>query len=359
MNDQNKSWEPEIFTLDEIVKSISDFEQLLRQKQSSILLPPGSPIETAGLAALEMLDTFKRNVPHDTRQDHRTEWRQAIALADMLRKVLRIAGHPRFDRIWPHVLLLLGNTNTALNVWNRKEDQDANKIFELYMALVLAPLCPDLELEDPKHSAGGKNPDVIAPLNGSRWAFACKVMHSASPNAFIQRVREGVKQIQDSDAEKGIVVISLKNLLQHDFFWTMTANSQVWNLVMPGPVQPEIARRMFVHYCKSYHHQIIQKLLGGPAAFNDVFKNTKAVPAVLLHLCSTICVVDQEKSSFHFLRMFGSLNADPLPRDVQTTLEKLNNSLHGRFVDVSATNPIAADMTNTSQQPKPERTPKI
>lgn len=332
MNNPNGNWQPEIFTLEEIVQSVFDFENLVREKQKS--LPRGSPIETAGLAALEMLDTFKCNVPHDTQHDHRTEWRQAIALADMLRKVLRIAGHPRFDQIWPHVLLLLGNTNIALNVWNRKEDQDANKIFELYMALVLAPLCPDLELEDPKHSAGGKNPDIIAPLNGSRWAFACKVMHSHSPNAFIQRVREGVKQIKNSDAEKGIVVISLKNLLQHDFFWTMQANSEIWNLVMPGPVQPEIARRMFVHYCESYHHQIIQELLGGPAAFNDVFKDTKAVPAVLLHLCSTICVVNQGKPSFHFLRMFGSLNADPLKPHVLATLEGLNNSLHSRFANL-------------------------
>ena len=344
MNNQTESFEPEVFTLDQIVQSVLDFENLVREKQQSPVY--GSSITTAGNAALEMLDAFKRNVPYDTKQDHREEWRQAIALADMLRKVLRVKGHPRFDQIWPHILLLLGDANIALNVYNKKEDQDANKVFELYMALVLAPLSPDVELEDPDHSANGKNPDVIASLNGSRWAFACKVMHSASPNAFIQRVREGVKQIQRSDAEKGIVVISLKNLLQHDFFWTMKADSTIWNLAMPGPIQPEIARRMFVRYCKGYEQKVIKELLGGPAAFNAVFNDTKAVPAVLLHLCSTICVVDQGKPSFHYMRMFGSLNADPLSPDVHSTLEQLNDGLHSRFGHASPTTTQTAAPTN-------------
>ena len=176
MNNQPESFEPEVFTLDQIVQSVLDFENLVREKQQSPVY--GSSITTAGNAALEMLDTFKRSVPHDTMRDHRIEWRKAVALGDMLRKVLRAKDHPRFDQLWPHILLLLGNANIALNVWNPKEDQDANKIFELYMALVLAPICPDLEPEDPEHNAGGKNPDVITPLDGSRWAFACKVMHT-------------------------------------------------------------------------------------------------------------------------------------------------------------------------------------
>jgi hypothetical protein len=341
MNAQAESFEPEVFTFEEIVKSILEFEDLVRDRQKSAFY--GSSITTASNAALEMLDTFKRNTPRDLQQDNRTEWRQAIALADMLRKVLRVQNHSRFDDLWPHILLLLSDTNIALNVYNKKEDQDANKIFELYMALVLAPLTPDLELEDPVASAGGKNPDVIATLDGARWAFACKVMHSPSPKTFIDRVREGVEQIENSAAEKGIVVISLKNLLQHDFFWTMKADSTIWNLVMSGPIHPEIVRRMFVEYCRGYHHKVIEKLLGGPAAFNEVFKDTKAVPAVLLHLCTTICVVDHGKPSFHLMRMFGSLNADPLSADLFATLEKLNNSLHSRFVGLSPNGTVAVN----------------
>jgi hypothetical protein len=175
MNNLHNNLPPELFPPEEIVQVIFGFEKLIGQKQKSLNFPRGSQIEKAGLAAIEILDKFKRKIPHDFSKDKSKEWRQAIALADMLRKVLRAVKHPCFDKLWPHLILLLGDANIALNVWNRKEDSDANKIFELYMALVLAPLCPHLDLDDPKHSSGGTNPDIIAKLDGSEWAFSCKV----------------------------------------------------------------------------------------------------------------------------------------------------------------------------------------
>lgn len=343
MNNQSESFEPEVFTLDQIIQSISDFETLVREKQKSPFY--GASITTAGNAALEMLDTFKRNVPRDTMNDHRIEWNKAVALGDMLRKVLRAKDHPRFDRLWSHILLLLGKTNIALNVWNPKEDQDANKIFELYMALVLAPLSPDLEPEDPKHSAAGKNPDVITQLDGSRWAFACKVMHTDSAETFLQNVRKGVDQIQKSNAEKGIVVISLKNQLTHDEYW-LSGRSQtsLADFLAPGVVDTAIVTARLTRICQKYHYQVITQLLGGPAAFNDIFKNTKAVPTVLLHLCTTVLVPNDGKPNFRFMRMFGTLSTDPLPPDLHATLEKLNLSLHNRSVQSSAASIIAVTL---------------
>ena len=359
MNTQYNYTRPEVFSLEEIVQLTFAFENLIRQKQTTLHLPCGSPAEAAGLAAIDLLETFRRTVPHDCKKDYRKEWRQAIALGDMLRKVMNASNHPRFDQLWPHVMLLLGRGNIALNLWNAKEDSDANKVFELYMALVLAPLCPDLELDHPVHSSDGKNPDVIAPLDGSRWAFSCKVMHSDSPKSFIDRVRDGIRQIENSDAEKGIVVISLKNLLPHDEYWTIHRQSGLSDLIYSAAIEPQIVVRHLLEICGGYHHQVIHELLGGPAAFNEVFKNTKAVPAVLLHLCTTVGAMTNGKPSFHLLRMFCSLNTDTLPADLLATLDNLNSSLHDRFVDFSANNAIAADMTNISQQPTPERTPTL
>jgi len=321
---------PEIFTLDAIVESVFAFENLLREKQASLELPPGSPIEVAGLAALEMLETFNRDLPYDSQHDDQQEWRQAVALGDMLRKVLLVRDHPCFDQLWPHVLLLLRNTNIALNLWNPVTDSDANKVFELYMALVVAPLCEDLALDDPDHSSGGKNPDVIANLDGLRWAFACKVMHSDSPQTFLDRVRDGIDQLERSDAGKGIVFTSLKNRLPHDGFWNMQADSTIWHLFASGPIHPEIGRRWFIRICDKYHKKVINELLGGPAGFIELFENTNTVPAVLLHLSSTICTWNQGEPNFHLMRMFAALTTDPLPADLHATLEKLNNSLHGR-----------------------------
>lgn len=331
MNSQSESFEPEVFSLPQILQSVFDFEKLIRQKNDALNLPNNSPIEAAGLAAIAMLETFRSTVPADLMHDNRIEWCKAVALGDMLRKVMRAKNHPSFEQLWKHVLLLLDNTNIALNVWNPSVDQDANKVFELYMALVLAPLCTDLELEDPKRSGGGKNPDVIALLNDVRWAFACKVMHTDSAETFLQNVRKGVDQIQKSNAQKGIVVISLKNQLPHDEFWlSERPQTSLADLLAPGAVDAAVVALKLEQFCKSYHQRVITELLSGASAFNEIFRDTKAVPAVLLHLCTTVLVPNDGKPNFRLMRMFGSLNADPLPPDLEQTLISLNYSLHGR-----------------------------
>lgn len=333
---------PEMFTLDEIVQLTFNFENLVRLRNSKLVMPSGSPIEKAALAALSMLEAFKRDLPQDSHKNHSEEWRRAVALGDTLRKVMQIEDHPCFDELWPHLLLLLGDGNIALNLWNPSTDADANKIFELYLALLLAPLTDQLELDDPVRSSGGKNPDVIAQLDGFRWAFACKVMHSPSPKTFLDRVREGIDQIQRSNADKGIVVISLKNLLPHDEIWSMKASSEIYNLLMPGPVHPEIVARIFGGVLQKYDKEVIHELLGGDEAFTKLFESTKAVPAVLLHLCSTVCTTEHSKPNFHLIRMLGVLNVEPLPADVLSTLEKVNDSLHGHFHAVPSNPPAPA-----------------
>ena len=321
---------PELFTLDAIAKSISDFEALLRIKQKQ--LPAGSSIEAAGLAALEMLEVYNGNVKSNPSQDHRNEWREAVALADMLRKVLSVDGHPCFAELWPHLLLLLGKSNIALNVWNPSIDADANKVFELYMALILARLTSSVELDHPKHSSGGKNPDVIAELDGSSWAFACKVMHSKSPKSLLDRVRDGIDQIEACNAKHGIVVISLKNLIPHEAFWESMPKSDIWDLLVARPSQSVIGATMLQEWCATAQQQILKVFTDPEKDFRALFTGKKAIPAVLLHLCTTVSASVDDKPSFHFLRMFGTLNVDPLTEEVLAILEKLNRSLHNRSV---------------------------
>src|SRR6266478_6081836 len=93
------------------------------------------------------------SIAHDLKRDYRSEWRRAISLSDMLRKILFLEKHRAFDRLWPHVLLLLGNSEIPQNVWSPKEDQDANKVFELYAALLALPFCNSIHMDDPDTSS--------------------------------------------------------------------------------------------------------------------------------------------------------------------------------------------------------------
>ena len=330
MNPSSTTNRPDAFTFAEIIQLSLDFEALLRPKCSELEIRRGSPFETAALAAIQMIESFRDIRLHDRTRDYRHEWRQAIALGDMLRKVMTASNLPFFGQLWPHVLLLLGEGNIALNLWNPKEDSDADKIFELYMALVLAPLCSDLVLDHPVRSAGGKNPDVIAQLDRLRWAFSCKVMHSDSSKTFLDRVRDGVAQIKRSDADCGVVVVSLKNQLPHDKYWGAFREKNSSEIKYLGPYDPEAVVGDILTICHKYHEEVISELLGGPYAFNELFNGTQAIPTVLLHLCTSIGVGGKGQAGFRFIRIFYSLNADPLQPNIEATLNKLNESLHDR-----------------------------
>lgn len=332
---------PETFSPEEVVQTILDFENLIREQRNGSGFPSGSPIENVGLTAIEMLEKFRGGIPHDFEKDTSETWRQAIALCDMLRRVKRLAGHPSFGELWQHLLLLLEDTNVALSVKNSVLDAKNNKILELYVALIVAPLCRDLLLDDPIYSSGGRNPDVIATLDGSTWAFACKVLHSDKPTTFVGQLRKGISQIQDSDADKGIVVISLKNLLPHDEFWNIQRPQSFADFMIPGLVDFEIVKRHIERISQEYHQQVINDLLGGPEGFNALFDGQKAMPAVLLHFSTTLFFKNEEQPNFHYLRAFALMSAGPLPGEVWVTLEKVNLSLHNRFEELEQINALS------------------
>src|SRR6266853_4942318 len=140
---------PEILAFDDMQKRLFAFEALLRRRNASNVIEPDSKFERAGLAVVEMLATYKKELPHDKSRDYREQWRRAASLSDILRKVLHWQAHPAFNQLWPHILLLLGDNEIAQNVWSPKEDGGANKVFELYSALLTLPLCSTIKMDDP------------------------------------------------------------------------------------------------------------------------------------------------------------------------------------------------------------------
>ena len=209
---------PTQFTYGEIENLFFEFEQLLKKQSKTV--PPGSKLEQAGLTAMQILGTYKKEIIHDCQKDCRDEWRRVLSMADILRKILSLQKCLAFNSIWPYILLLLGNGEIAQNIWSSKEDSHANYVFELYVALLTLPLCTAIDVEPPKKSAGGKNPDVIATIQGVPWGIACKVMHSHLAKSMLDRVRDGIKQINRCDKiQNGLVVVSLKNVIPHDDIW--------------------------------------------------------------------------------------------------------------------------------------------
>jgi hypothetical protein len=345
MNENHISDSPEIFTFEGNQNLIFRFEEFLKKHKGGLGLPhgtpqnPAPPVETAALAAIEMLESFKKTVPHDNKKDYRNAWRQAIALGDILRKLENGARYPGFTSLWPHINLLLENCNFAQNTSHPKEDTDGDKVFELYTALLLLPLCSALEVDDPVHSAGGKNPDLIATIGGKRWAFACKVMHSDAPKSMLDRFEDGVRQIKAAKVDRGIIVISLKSVIPHDLMWPIVKCPDTDDLIYtPWPDERHLTRYLLGMGTEYDQSDVDATTLR--EAFVKRIDDDKVVPAVLLHLCTTAAVTKQTKPIPCMPRLLYGIILGEIPADAQVVLRNLNDSLHDRFVSLAA--PAAA-----------------
>jgi hypothetical protein len=278
---------PQAFTLEDNQRVILEFEKLLRDR--GLKIPVNSPLEEASLAILEMLETRKNKAVHNKKVDCREKWRQAFFLADIARKALRGQQHPDFNKLLLHLKLLLEPGNFSQFSASRisaspKEKETNNKVFELFVAVILLQICSNLRFDNP-HSSKGDNPDVIGEYNAKRWAFACKVSHSKNPLAFLQRVRDGVVQIEKAKTDRGIVVINLKNLIPHDEIWPAIQDKQSgeWEY---GAYPYRDAPVIKIRYLFRQFEQDVYDLVGGRKAFIDEFIGKKTVPMVLMFYCS-------------------------------------------------------------------------
>lgn len=130
----------------------------------------------------------------------------------------------------PHIKLLSETVYTGQNVANARWDKrdgvareqgSADKVIELYWACLCILADMSVELDDPYTSSGGRNPDVIATAaDGTRWAFAIKTLSEVSSPAtaaknLVENIKKASNQIDRTDCDKGMVVVNMKNVLDH------------------------------------------------------------------------------------------------------------------------------------------------
>jgi hypothetical protein len=75
----------------------------------------------------------------------------------------------------------------------------------------LLPAATNLRLDT--GVAGTPNPDILCDFEGERWGIACKVLYTADSRRYRDVIRNGARQIERSDASRGFVCISLRNIL--------------------------------------------------------------------------------------------------------------------------------------------------
>lgn len=205
---------------DELV-SFEVFEGEIRRLESllselGIEIPADADLASASRQAFEAFyySVFPDEAPTSAASGD-TRLPALAGLADLAAKINRARATPGFDKVRPHFANMLQGA-VRMNDRSPSTDAAANKNSELYVAcLALGAGMIDVELEDPKMSAAGTNPDVLLNRGSHPWAIAVKTLHSFKPPSIFANIEKAVDQIERSRRD-GIVFINLKNIVNDE-----------------------------------------------------------------------------------------------------------------------------------------------
>lgn len=261
------------------------FEALLRKH--GIVIQSGSTLETIALSVFGALYQRDSPLPVDA-VDVRTELKHLIGINELSSLVLSVAAHPEFEVLLPHLRLL----NDGVGIQNMpapQTDQATNKVFELFAGVFALHSGTQIELE----SEDGKkrNPDVLFTSAGRRWGIACKCLHSNHSEAFISNIEKAIDQIEKSPADTGIVLLSIKNLLDQSRYWSVTNPAEVQRGEEPmlsAFLDPQAPFTLLVQDARAIGEQLQSYLPTG--YLESAFRGKKCLPgfAVWAHVVTAI-----------------------------------------------------------------------
>jgi hypothetical protein len=177
-------------------------------KENGVVLEPGSPFDRQLRSVGNMARFYHSGKPIPSDIDPYLHLREAMGTDYLIRAIHRerTVLIPTMKRHWvnfqgPDVLLQYTFTPC----------QQRNKVWEVLVAAIVSRFCFDTELNE-RH-------DVLCTRGGRRWALECKVFNTDNMKTNIELIMKGVAQVDDSDADVGMVVVNLTGFFEHDLFW--------------------------------------------------------------------------------------------------------------------------------------------
>jgi hypothetical protein len=307
-------WEDMVWTLEGILK---DYGITVKS--------PGG-FEEAGLSLTELEYLRQNPGAYDCTVDSREKWRRAMSLADLAEKIVLVRTHPDFPQLVPHLKLLGGESDLSQFSFTTPQNQDNNKVFELYVAAMGLHVLTGCTVDDPVQSKGD-NPDIMGQFDGKLWAIACKAMHTTNPKTFCERIAEGVDQIERSAAERGLVMINMKNTVDHDALWpAQIVNGEYYYLTFPTVGH---ALEPFVVEYKKLQAGAFSLLGSERDFYRHLFDGKKAAPYVLLVYSSISGIAGASGPVFMMLKTINCLclGSDPT---ADALANRLNLGLHNQ-----------------------------
>jgi hypothetical protein len=199
---------------------ISDaFLELLKQRKISP--PPQSGIEDEFLSVTSLLEIWREPEKAKKAAHENQVIRNAAGIHDFAAKLLSARELPEFISFDPHLKLIAkGKLRTTLSqiTENNCTDDTARKLVELYVACLAVHCGKDLRLDHPEKSKGD-NPDILLSYGQQQWAIAIKTISSRHGQTIFERIGEAAQQVERSNANKGLVLLNVRDIIDHDALW--------------------------------------------------------------------------------------------------------------------------------------------
>lgn len=203
---------------DDFITIIISFEEVCEEKLGYVI-PKESGFYKLVDMTLELYSRYKNEKKNLPWHDPREEYTKVFGFIDLLLKLISVCEHESFLKLKDHIELLGTDAEIVQNFVSRVTDQETNKIFELYIASACLRFADDIDLDHPKHSSGGENPDVIIKYNGISWGIACKMVHTNNFKTYAESYLKGISQLENSSIDHGFVMFNMKNLDVYDYLW--------------------------------------------------------------------------------------------------------------------------------------------
>lgn len=176
-------------------------------------------IEGEFLSIIELLDAWKSGRIPSTGGENII--RTAAGIHDFAAKILAAQMLPEFVNFRDHLeLIAKGTLQTSLSQMNVGSaiDDAARKLVELYVASLAIHCGTNVLLDHPSRSKGN-NPDVMFDYGPYRWGIAIKATSTMNGQTLYDNIKKASKQIDASPADRGLILLNVKNTIDHDALW--------------------------------------------------------------------------------------------------------------------------------------------
>src|SRR5262249_36216835 len=127
-----------------------------------------------------------------------------------------------------------------------------------------------------------RNPDVLAVAVGKVWGVACKVLHGKALQTLVERVLNGIDQIDASRADRGLVIVNMKNSLGYDKAWPRK-DPEPGGSELAYVAHPDLPSAVGIIQAEA--NKLAERLIteGGGDAIGKRIECSKSIPGVALY----------------------------------------------------------------------------